>query len=64
MHILEFFFLVAFVEACRRNIQFNGSVAISKVDSHLVDAHVYMLENPKEFKSGVSSLNNFGLSKV
>ncbi|WOG93230.1 hypothetical protein DCAR_0312511 [Daucus carota subsp. sativus] len=37
------------VEASRRNIKFNGSVASSKVDSQLADAHVYMLTNPKEF---------------
>ncbi|GMN44517.1 hypothetical protein TIFTF001_013710 [Ficus carica] len=28
------------VEACRRNIKFIGSVACSKVESHLADAHV------------------------
>ncbi|KAF2313697.1 hypothetical protein GH714_012770 [Hevea brasiliensis] len=39
----------ASVEACRRNIKFNGSVAISKVESHLADARVYMLTHPKEF---------------
>ncbi|KAL2536796.1 putative tRNA (guanine(26)-N(2))-dimethyltransferase 1 [Forsythia ovata] len=32
------------VEACRRNIKFNGSVACSKVESHLADARVYMLK--------------------
>uniref|UniRef100_A0A7N0THX0 tRNA (guanine(26)-N(2))-dimethyltransferase n=1 Tax=Kalanchoe fedtschenkoi TaxID=63787 RepID=A0A7N0THX0_KALFE len=37
------------VEACRRNIKFNGSVASSKVKSELVDARVYMLTHPKEF---------------
>ncbi|KAK3004871.1 hypothetical protein RJ639_019539, partial [Escallonia herrerae] len=37
------------VEACRRNIKFNGSVAGSKVDSHLADARVFMLSHPKEF---------------
>lgn len=37
------------VEACRRNIKFNGSVASSKVDSQLADARVYMLTHPKEF---------------
>ncbi|KAK8346323.1 hypothetical protein V6Z11_A07G207800 [Gossypium hirsutum] len=37
------------VEACQRNIMFNGSVACSKVESHLADARVYMLTNPKEF---------------
>ncbi|XP_019442764.1 PREDICTED: probable tRNA (guanine(26)-N(2))-dimethyltransferase 1 isoform X2 [Lupinus angustifolius] len=39
----------ASVEACRRNIKFNGSVAVSKVESHLADARVYMLTHPKEF---------------
>ncbi|KAK3011645.1 hypothetical protein RJ639_011319 [Escallonia herrerae] len=39
----------ASVEACRRNIKFNGSVAGSKVDSHLADARVFMLSHPKEF---------------
>ncbi|PRQ18346.1 hypothetical protein RchiOBHm_Chr7g0204951 [Rosa chinensis] len=34
------FLLVVSVEACRRNIKFNGSVACSKVESHLVDARV------------------------
>lgn len=37
------------VEACRRNIKFNGSVAVSKVESLLADARVYMLTHPKEF---------------
>ncbi|XP_038890035.1 probable tRNA (guanine(26)-N(2))-dimethyltransferase 2 [Benincasa hispida] len=39
----------ASVEACRRNIKFNGSVACAKVESHLTDARVYMLTHPKEF---------------
>ncbi|KAL1361081.1 hypothetical protein AAHE18_04G225800 [Arachis hypogaea] len=39
----------ASVDACRRNIKFNGSVACSKVESHLADAPVYMLTHPKEF---------------
>ncbi|OIV90195.1 hypothetical protein TanjilG_01391 [Lupinus angustifolius] len=39
----------ASVEACRRNIKFNGSVAVSKVESHLADARVYMLTHPNEF---------------
>ncbi|EEF36431.1 N(2),N(2)-dimethylguanosine tRNA methyltransferase, putative [Ricinus communis] len=39
----------ASVEACRKNIKFNGSVAISKVESHLTDARAYMLTHPKEF---------------
>lgn len=37
------------VEACRRNIKFNGSIACSKVESQLADARVYMLTHPKEF---------------
>ncbi|KAL8124711.1 hypothetical protein AgCh_012386 [Apium graveolens] len=37
------------VEACRRNLKFNGSLASSKVDSQLADARVYMLTHPKEF---------------
>lgn len=37
------------VAACQKNIKFNGSVAISKVESHLADARVYMLTHPKEF---------------
>ncbi|KAL0461561.1 UNVERIFIED_CONTAM: putative tRNA (guanine(26)-N(2))-dimethyltransferase 1 [Sesamum latifolium] len=39
----------ACVEACRRNIKFNGSMACSKVESQLADARVYMLTHPKEF---------------
>ncbi|CAH9088793.1 unnamed protein product [Cuscuta epithymum] len=39
----------ASVEACKRNIKFNGSVACAKVESHLDDARVYMLTHPKEF---------------
>lgn len=45
----KFLLLAASVEACRRNIKFNGSVAASKVESHLDDARVYMLTHPKEF---------------
>ena len=37
------------VEACQRNVKFNGSVACSKVESQLADARVYMLTHPKEF---------------
>ncbi|XP_047317155.1 probable tRNA (guanine(26)-N(2))-dimethyltransferase 2 [Impatiens glandulifera] len=37
------------VEACRRNIKLNGSVASAKVESHLADARVYMLTHEKEF---------------
>ncbi|XP_075514979.1 LOW QUALITY PROTEIN: tRNA (guanine(26)-N(2))-dimethyltransferase 2-like [Primulina tabacum] len=39
----------ASVEACRRNINFNGSIARLKVESQLADARVYMLTHPKEF---------------
>ncbi|CAK8533365.1 unnamed protein product [Lathyrus sativus] len=52
----------ASVEACKRNIQFNGSVAISKVESHLADARVYMLANPKEFD--VVDLDPYGSPSV
>ncbi|KAK7316273.1 hypothetical protein VNO77_35188 [Canavalia gladiata] len=50
------------VESCRRNIKFNGSVAISKVESHLADARVYMLTNPKEFD--VVDLDPYGSPSV
>ncbi|KAL6645867.1 hypothetical protein ACP70R_017475 [Stipagrostis hirtigluma subsp. patula] len=39
----------ASVEACKRNIKFNGASAVSKVEAHLADARVYMLTHPKEF---------------
>ncbi|KAF5725422.1 N2 N2-dimethylguanosine tRNA methyltransferase [Tripterygium wilfordii] len=52
----------ASVEACRRNIKFNGSVAISKVESHLADARVYMLTHPKEFD--VVDLDPYGSPSV
>lgn len=47
--MLFLFLLKASVEACQRNIKFNGSVAISKVESHHTDARVHMLTHPKEF---------------
>ncbi|CAK9175787.1 unnamed protein product [Ilex paraguariensis] len=50
------------VEACRRNIKFNGSVACSKVESHLEDARVYMLTHPKEFD--VVDLDPYGSPSV
>ncbi|KAB2075064.1 hypothetical protein ES319_A07G194600v1 [Gossypium barbadense] len=50
------------VEACQRNIMFNGSVACSKVESHLADARVYMLTNPKEFD--VVDLDPYGSPSV
>ncbi|KAI4366843.1 hypothetical protein MLD38_022659 [Melastoma candidum] len=52
----------ASVEACRRNIKFNGSVASSKVESHLADARVYMLTHPKEFD--VVDLDPYGSPSV
>lgn len=50
------------VEACRRNIKFNGSGACSKVESHLADARVYMLTHPKEFD--VVDLDPYGSPSV
>ncbi|KAG4914717.1 hypothetical protein JHK87_052274 [Glycine soja] len=52
----------ASVEACRRNIKFNGSVAASKVESHLADARVYMLTHAKEFD--VVDLDPYGSPSV
>ncbi|KAI3758197.1 hypothetical protein L6452_05750 [Arctium lappa] len=52
----------AFVEACRRNIKFNGSVASEKVESNLADARVYMLTHPKEFD--VIDLDPYGSPSV
>ncbi|XP_071712106.1 tRNA (guanine(26)-N(2))-dimethyltransferase 1-like [Rutidosis leptorrhynchoides] len=52
----------ASVEACRRNIKFNGSVASEKVESNLVDARVYMLTHPKEFD--VVDLDPYGSPSV
>lgn len=37
------------IEACKKNIQFNGSIVCSKVEAHLADARVYMLSLQKEF---------------
>ncbi|XP_057972036.1 tRNA (guanine(26)-N(2))-dimethyltransferase 2 [Malania oleifera] len=50
------------VEACKRNVKFNGSVACSKVESHLADARVYMLTHPKEFD--VVDLDPYGSPSV
>ncbi|KAB1211431.1 putative tRNA (guanine(26)-N(2))-dimethyltransferase 1 [Morella rubra] len=50
------------VEACKRNIKFNGSVACAKVESHLTDARVYMLIHPKEFD--VVDLDPYGAPSV
>ncbi|KAH6830312.1 hypothetical protein C2S53_007478 [Perilla frutescens var. hirtella] len=52
----------ASVESCRRNIKFNGSVACSKVESHLADARVYMLTHPKEFD--VVDLDPYGSPSI
>ncbi|KNA04005.1 hypothetical protein SOVF_203710 [Spinacia oleracea] len=52
----------ASVEACQRNIKFNGSVASSKVESNLADARVYMLTHPKEFE--VVDLDPYGSPSV
>ncbi|KFK37699.1 hypothetical protein AALP_AA3G017300 [Arabis alpina] len=53
---------LASVEACQRNIKFNGSVAISKVESHHTDARVHMLTNPKEFD--VVDLDPYGSPSI
>ena len=53
----EFFFVfyvvfaasTASIEACKKNIQFNGSLTTSKVEAHHADARVYMLTHPKEY---------------
>ncbi|KAF5195976.1 tRNA (guanine(26)-N(2))-dimethyltransferase [Thalictrum thalictroides] len=50
------------VEACKRNIKFNGSVACSKVEAHLADARIYMLTHPKEFE--VVDLDPYGSPSV
>ncbi|CAN1319724.1 Probable tRNA (guanine(26)-N(2))-dimethyltransferase 2 [Linum perenne] len=50
------------VEACRRNIKFNGAVALSKVESILADARVYMMTHPKEFD--VVDLDPYGSPSV
>ncbi|KAK7836949.1 putative trna (guanine(26)-n(2))-dimethyltransferase 2 [Quercus suber] len=50
------------VEACKRNIKFNGSVACSKVEPHLADARVFMLTHPKEFD--VVDLDPYGAPSV
>ncbi|VAI07268.1 unnamed protein product [Triticum turgidum subsp. durum] len=52
----------ASVEACKRNIKFNGASAISKVEAHLADARVYMLTHPKEFD--VVDLDPYGSPSV
>ncbi|XP_072958047.1 tRNA (guanine(26)-N(2))-dimethyltransferase 1-like [Typha angustifolia] len=52
----------ASIEACKKNIQFNGSVASSKVEAHLADARVYMLSHSKEFD--VVDLDPYGSPSV
>lgn len=52
----------ASVEACKKNIKFNGSVACSKVEAHLADARVYMLTHQKEFD--VVDLDPYGSPSV
>ncbi|KAM3314213.1 hypothetical protein ACQJBY_033205 [Aegilops geniculata] len=52
----------ASIEACKRNIKFNGASAISKVEAHLADARVYMLTHPKEFD--VVDLDPYGSPSV
>ncbi|KAI3741691.1 hypothetical protein L1987_59365 [Smallanthus sonchifolius] len=41
--------LKAYVEACRRNVKFNGSVAIANGESDIAYARVYMLTHSKEY---------------
>ncbi|MQL69096.1 hypothetical protein Taro_001423 [Colocasia esculenta] len=50
------------VEACKKNIQFNGSLASSKVEAHLADARLYMLMHPKEYD--VVDLDPYGSPSV
>ncbi|KAL5702047.1 methylamine--glutamate N-methyltransferase [Ranunculus cassubicifolius] len=52
----------ASIEACKRNIKFNGSVASAKVEAHLADARVFMLTHPKEFD--VVDLDPYGSPSV
>ncbi|KAK9683112.1 hypothetical protein RND81_10G117400 [Saponaria officinalis] len=52
----------ASVEACRRNIKYNGLVASEKVESNLADARVYMLTHPNEFD--VVDLDPYGSPSV
>ncbi|KAL6842131.1 hypothetical protein ACP4OV_028110 [Aristida adscensionis] len=50
------------IEACKKNIQHNGSLASLKVVPHLADARVYMLSHPKEFD--VVDLDPYGSPAV
>ncbi|CAH2072657.1 unnamed protein product [Thlaspi arvense] len=52
----------ASVEACQRNIKFNGLMSSSKVESHLTDARVHMLSHPKEFD--VVDLDPYGAPSI
>ncbi|XP_042472755.1 probable tRNA (guanine(26)-N(2))-dimethyltransferase 1 [Zingiber officinale] len=52
----------ASIEACNRNIKFNGSVTCSKVEAYLADARVYMLTHQKEFD--VVDLDPYGSPSV
>ncbi|OVA10995.1 tRNA (guanine(26)-N(2))-dimethyltransferase [Macleaya cordata] len=52
----------ASVEACRRNIKFNGSVTSAKVESHLTDARLFMISHQKEFD--VVDLDPYGSPSV
>nr|VDC86465.1 unnamed protein product [Brassica oleracea] len=52
----------ASVEACQRNLKFNGLMSTSKVESHLTDARVHMLTNPKEFD--VVDLDPYGAPSI
>ncbi|CAN8256174.1 unnamed protein product [Cochlearia groenlandica] len=52
----------ASVEACQRNIKFNGLMSPSKIESHLTDARVHMLTNPKEFD--VVDLDPYGSPSI
>jgi tRNA (guanine26-N2/guanine27-N2)-dimethyltransferase len=52
----------ASVEACQRNIKFNGLMSTSKVESHLTDARVHMLSHPKDFD--VVDLDPYGAPSI
>ncbi|KAJ8484875.1 hypothetical protein OPV22_017360 [Ensete ventricosum] len=50
------------IEACNRNIKFNGSIACSKVEAHLADARIYKLTHQKEFD--VVDLDPYGSPSI
>ncbi|KAJ3669970.1 hypothetical protein LUZ60_010294 [Juncus effusus] len=52
----------ASVEACKKNIRFNGSVAQAKVEAHQADSRIYMLTHPKEFD--VVDLDPYGTPAI